>query len=187
MAMSTERPVIAVFGSSQPEPGSQVYEQALAVGRGLADAGFAIATGGYAGTMEAASRGASEAGGHVIGVGAARIEEFRPGGLNQYVDEAIFFETLQERVLHLVRENVGMVVCPGGIGTLSELALAWSFLQVGEIETRPLVLFGEFWQRTMSLLLESQWVAEPDRALLLFADTPAEVVRLIRNHTGSHS
>lgn len=173
-------PVISVFGSSAPRPGSAGYAQAQMVGRLLAEAGFAVATGGYAGTMEAVSQGAAEAGGHVIGVGSAQIERFRAGGLNRWVREGIRYETLEERVLHLVRYNDGIIVLPGGIGTLSELSLAWSFLQVGEMAPRPLVLVGEIWQETMRALLRSEYVREPHAALLRFAGDAEEAVALLK-------
>lgn len=172
--------VISVFGSSAPQPGSGAYAQARTVGRLLAEAGFAVATGGYVGTMEAASQGAAEAGGHVIGVGSAQIERFRPGGLNRWVTEGIRYESLEERVLHLVRYNDGIIVLPGGIGTLSELSLAWSFLQVGEIPPRPLVLVGEIWRETTQALLHSEYVRAPHAALLHFAAGPEEAVAQIK-------
>jgi uncharacterized protein (TIGR00730 family) len=174
-------PVISVFGSSAPKPGSESYDQAQTVGRLLAEAGFAVATGGYVGTMEATSRGAAEAGGHVIGVGCAQIERFRPGGLNSWVIEGVHYETLQDRVLHLVRYNDGIIVLPGGIGTLSELSLAWSFLQVGEIAPRPLVLIGKIWEDTMRALLRSEYVREPHAALLRFAGGAAEAVAILKD------
>lgn len=185
--MTEKAKTISVFGSSAPRPGDETYEAARDVGRLLAEAGFAVATGGYAGTMEAVSRGAAEAGGHVIGVGAQRIEQFRPGGLNQWVQEAVYYDTLQERVLHLVRNNDGMVVLPGGIGTLSELALAWSFLQVGEIEQRPLVLLGDIWQETMEAFIRSEFVREPHAALLYYADDPEEAVAFVGRNAGGVS
>ena len=182
--MTVSKRTISVFGSSAPRPGDETYDLARAVGRLLAEAGFAVATGGYAGTMEAVSRGAAEAGGHVIGVGAQRIEQFRPGGLNEWVVEEVQYETLQERVLHLVRNNDGMIVLPGGIGTLSELALAWSFLQVGEIDARPLVLLGEIWQETMDAFIRSEFVREPHADLLYYASDPEEAVAFIRQEVG---
>lgn len=172
----SERPTIAVFGSSRPRPGSDAYVQAVTMGRLLAEAGFAVATGGYEGTMAAISQGAAEAGGHVVGVGCTRIESYRGAKLNPYVVEAVLYDTLTERLLHLVRHNHGMVVMPGGIGTLSELALSWSLLQVGEIEPRPLVLLGDLWQQTLDAFLESDWLDGPDRSLLSLAQTPEEVV-----------
>lgn len=183
--MTEKVKTISVFGSSAPRPGDETYEVARSVGRLLAEAGFAVATGGYAGTMEAVSRGAAEAGGHVIGVGAQRIEQFRPGGLNAWVMEEVYYDTLQERVLHLVRHNDGMIVLPGGIGTLSELALAWSFLQVGEIGERPLVLLGGIWQETMAAFIRSDFVRPPHAALLYYADDPGEAVAFVREKVGA--
>lgn len=182
----TEPPrTISVFGSSAPRPSDETYEVARTVGRLLAEAGFVVATGGYSGTMEATSRGAAEAGGHVIGVGAHRIEQFRPGGLNEWVIEEVQYETLQDRVLHLVRYNDGMIVLPGGIGTLSEMALAWSFLQVGEIDTRPLVLLGDLWQETMETFIRSEFVEVPHAALLHYADSPQDAVAFIQNRVSA--
>ncbi|HSM57156.1 MAG TPA: LOG family protein [Candidatus Sulfomarinibacteraceae bacterium] len=174
------RGLISVFGSSKPRPGSAAYEQAREVGKLLADAGFAVATGGYSGTMAAVSQGAASEGGHVVGVGCKRIELFRPGGLNEWVVEAVQYETLQDRLLHLVTHNDGMIVLPGGIGTLSELALAWSLLQVKEIEPRPLVLLGEIWRDTMQTFIRSEYVPEPHATLLHYADTPQDAVGVIQ-------
>ncbi len=185
--MTERHKTISVFGSSSPRPGNETYDLARTVGRLLAEAGFAVATGGYAGTMEAVSRGAAEAGGHVIGVGAQRIEQFRPGGLNDWVMEEVQYETLQERVLHLVRRNDGMIVLPGGIGTLSELALAWSFLQVGEIDRRPLVLLGDIWRETMEAFIHSKFVREPHAALLHYAGNPEEAVAFVREKVDAPS
>ncbi|MFW6042235.1 MAG: LOG family protein [Chloroflexota bacterium] len=177
---NSTRGLISVFGSSKPQPGSAAYEQAREVGKRLADAGFAVATGGYSGTMAAVSQGAASGGGHVVGVGCKRIEQFRPGGLNEWVVEAVQYETLQERLLHLVMHNDGMIVLPGGIGTLSELALAWSFLQVKEIESRPLVLLGEIWRETMQTFIRSEYVPEPHATILHYANTPQDAVSVIQ-------
>ncbi|MDT8306367.1 MAG: LOG family protein [Anaerolineae bacterium] len=173
------QPTIAVFGSSRPPRGSDAYNLALTLGRHLATAGYAVATGGYEGTMAAVSEGAAAAGGHVIGVGCSRIEGFRGASFNPFVVEPILYETLTERLLHLVRHNDGMVVLPGGIGTLSELALAWSLLQVGEIEHRPLVLLGDLWPQTLQAFLATGWLSDGDRSLLTFAATPEQVVAAI--------
>lgn len=170
------RGIISVFGSSRPQPGSAAYEQARTVGTLLAEAGFAVATGGYTGTMAAVSDGAASAGGHVIGVGCTQIERFRPGGLNQWVVEAIHYETLRERLYHLVVENDGMITLPGGVGTLSEMALAWSLLQVGEVNRRPLVLLGDIWRDAMEAFIHTDFVSEDHAQLLRYAKTPEEAV-----------
>lgn len=178
----TDRPqrrVVSVFGSARPEPGSASYEQARAVGRLLAERGIVVATGGYTGTMAAVSDGAAGAGGHVIGVGSRQIEKFRPGGLNQWVVEAIHYETLRDRLYHLVVENDGMIALPGGVGTLSEISLAWSFLQVGEVQPRPLVLLGDVWRETMKAFIRAEYVPEQHAALIRLAKTPEEAVAFI--------
>ncbi|MFQ5419214.1 MAG: LOG family protein [Anaerolineae bacterium] len=172
---------IAVFGSGRPSPGSPAYEVARETGRQLAESGFAVATGGYDGTMSGVSQGAAEAGGHVIGVGSRQIERFRPGGLNEWVKEAIMYDTLADRLLHLVRHNDGMIALPGGIGTLSELALAWSFLQVGEIEKRPFVLIGKTWETTIQAAFNPDYIRRKHLGLLQFVATPSEAVTLVAN------
>jgi uncharacterized protein (TIGR00730 family) len=175
-----ESRLISVFGSSAPLPGSPAYELAREVGASLARAGFAVATGGYAGTMAAVSQGAAEQGGRVVGVGCERIEAFRGAGFNRWVGEAISYETLTDRLLHLVRNNDGMVVLPGGVGTLSEFALAWSLLQVGELERRPLVLVGPIWRAAMAPLVTSPYVGQKTAAILIYASTPVEVVEQLK-------
>jgi uncharacterized protein (TIGR00730 family) len=171
--------IITVFGSSRPQPDSAAYREALTVGRLLAEAGYAVATGGYMGTMEAVSRGAAEAGGHVIGVTSAQIETFRPIPPNRWVKEEIRKELLRDRVAHLVMENDGMIVLPGGIGTLSEMALAWSLMQVGDIGQRPLVLLGPTWRDTLTTFFDADYIRAQDYSLLQFADTPETAVGLI--------
>ncbi len=168
--------VISVFGSSAPQPGSAAYEEARQVGRLLAEAGFAVATGGYSGTMTAVSQGASEAGGHVIGVTSAQIERFRPLGPNQWVAEEIKYESLRDRLMHLVLRNDGMITLPGGIGTLSEMALAWSFLQVGEVEERPFALLGDMWREGVQALYRPEYMRQENLDLLFFADSAETAV-----------
>jgi uncharacterized protein (TIGR00730 family) len=148
----------------------------------LAQRGFAVATGGYSGTMTAVSQGAAEAGGHVIGVTSDQIEQFRPLGPNQWIQEEIRYPALQERLIHLVRNNDGMIVLPGGIGTLSEMALAWSYLQVGELSARPLVLLGAHWQEVINGFIDPLYVRPDHLQLLHFAGTPLDAVDFVANH-----
>jgi uncharacterized protein (TIGR00730 family) len=173
--------VISVFGSSRPQPESVRYEEARKVGRLLAEAGYAVATGGYMGTMAAVSQGAGEAGGHVIGVTADRIEAFRlEGKPNPWVNEEIRYSTLQERVMHLVLHNDGMIALPGGIGTLSEMALAWSLLQVGELPPRPLVLLGEAWPTMLKAYSNADYINAEHMDLLYLVDSSdAAVARIV--------
>ena len=171
--------IISVFGSSAPGPGSADYEMARDLGRRLAKAGFTAQTGGYVGVMEAVSRGANEAGGHVIGVTCAQIEQFRPIGANAWVKEEIRHETLRDRVIHLVERCDGIVVMPGGIGTLSELALAWNFVQVGEMPGKPIIPVGGLWQRTLAAFIDTAYVHPQHVELLKPVRTPTEAVEVL--------
>jgi uncharacterized protein (TIGR00730 family) len=175
--------LISVFGSALPGPGSEPFEQARLVGQLLAQNGFAVATGGYGGTMTAVSQGAAEAGGHVIGVTSDQIEQFRPLGPNRWVMEEIRYKSLQERLLHLVTQNEGMIVLPGGIGTLSEMALAWSFLQVGEMGARPFAMLGALWPQTVQAFFDPLYIKQVHMDLLYFADSPqSAVAHMVQHH-----
>jgi uncharacterized protein (TIGR00730 family) len=180
--MSTS-PVVSVFGGASVRPGDPAYAQAERLGGLLAGAGYTVMTGGYSGTMEAASKGAKEAGGHVIGVTAAIFEVAgRRPGPNAYVDQVIRHETLRERVYHLVARCDAAVALPGGIGTLSEVALTWSLLQVGEIAPKPFVLVGEMWRDVLAHFYgDGAYVREASMALMRFARTPEDVLSLLKD------
>ncbi len=144
---------ITIFGSSQPKAGSPRYEEAITVGRAIAQAGWTVVSGGYRGTMEAVSRGAREAGGHTIGVTTAH---FNPKGLkaNQYVLEEIQMQSYAERLLKLTEMSDGYVVLRGGSGTLNELFHVWELVKNGSLPNRPIVLFGDHWNRIITRLAE---------------------------------
>ncbi len=171
--------IISVFGSHAPQPGSVDYEMGREVGRRLAEAGYAVATGGYGGIMAAVSQGTAEAGGVVIGVTSRQVEKSRPVELNRWVQKETRYETLLERVEHLVKYNQGIIVLPGGIGTLLELALAWSLMQVKEIQPRPLILLGQMWEDTLGAFINPKYVAERHIAFLFQVWTPAEAVDVL--------
>lgn len=172
---------ITVFGSASPQPGQPVYEEARRLGELLARAGHTVITGGYMGTMEAASRGAAEAGGHVIGITCQQIEDWRAAKHNPWVLEERKFPTLQERLYSLVENCDAAIALPGGIGTLDEIVTMWSQMQTACIPTRPLILIGAGWQRTITALLEAQdeHIRPAHRELLTFAeDVDGAVLRL---------
>ena len=171
--------LISVFGSSMPHPGSADYEAARDLGRRLAQAGFAVQTGGYAGVMEAASRGANEAGGHVVGVTCAPFETSDSVEPNAWVKAVVRQPSLRDRVFYLAANCDGIVVMPGGVGTLSELALAWSLVQVKEIPPKPIVLVGGLWQRTLAAFVDRAYVYPQHAALLTLVRTPAEAVNVL--------
>ena len=135
-------PLISVFGSSRIGEPSEAFQQAYELGTALARAGFAVATGGYSGVMEAVSRGASEAGATVFGVVARSL----PGRSNPWVEHELVVETWEQRLFQLITVGDGYVACPGATGTLVELAVAWEMMSKGLLDRRPLVALGEFWR-----------------------------------------
>jgi len=140
--MKRRAKIITVFGSSRPQWGDLHYAQARALGTELARQGFVVCTGGYAGVMEAVSRGAKEAGGRTLGITSAFFAS-RP---NPWVDQEIRVKTWQERLFELVKRGQGYVVCRGGTGTLVELAVVWESFNKGVMGRRPVVAMGDFWE-----------------------------------------
>ncbi len=172
----SKQKVICVFGSGGPQPSSADYENARLMGQLLAEAGFTVQTGGYGGIMAAASQGANEAGGHVIGITCTTIEQFRQASPNSWLKEVIKKETLQERLLYLVNNCDGAIVMPGGIGTLSELSLIWSLVQTDEIAPCPLITVGELWQHSLAAFIDNNYVRPIHQNLLTITQTPNEAI-----------
>lgn len=162
---------ITVFGGSKPVVGEDAYNDAFYLGQLLGAKGHTVLTGGYIGTMEAVSRGAAEAGGHVIGITCDEIEAWRPVAPNRWVMEEMRFPTLRQRLYALIDNCDGAIALPGGIGTLAEVAAFWSQSQVNSKLTRPLILIGDGWKQTFDSFHTSlnEYVASSDRELLTFA------------------
>jgi uncharacterized protein (TIGR00730 family) len=175
----TKGSVAVVFGSNSPKEGDLDYAAARQLGYALAQAGYVVATGGYFGTMEATSRGAKEAGGHVIGVTTSIFDGVRLHP-NAYLDEEIKHPSLFQRLHHLVTMADVWVALPGGIGTLSEVALTWSLMQVGEMPRQPFVLVGEQWRKTIGEFSNDYYVRPQYRDLLRYATDVAQVVELLK-------
>lgn len=172
---------VTVFGGAAPKAGEPAYEEALLLGRLLGEAGHTVLTGGYIGTMEAVSRGASQAGGHVIGVTCEEIEAWRGVKANQWVAEEIRFATLHERLLALVTECDAAMALPGGIGTLAEISVMWNNMYIDALPQRPLILIGAGWQSVIESFNQSltAYVTEKCRQMLTLApDVPAAVAAL---------
>ena len=167
--------IVTIFGGAKCGEECEEYVQALRVGRLLAEAGFTICTGGYLGVMEAASRGAHERGGRVLGV---VMNQFRAEP-NRYLTDKVASAHFYERLQNLIVRSVGFVAIRGGAGTVTELSLVWNKLQTRVIEPRPLVLLGACWPPVIDSLREHLVVSEQDVALLDFAATPEEAVRVI--------
>jgi uncharacterized protein (TIGR00730 family) len=174
--------IISVMGGSAPQPGSEAYDEAYLLGKLLAEAGYAVATGGYTGIMEAASKGAAEAGGHVIGVTTEALNawELRDLKPNPWVKEEIRFPTLRDRLYHLVTFSDGVIALRGGIGTLSEISLAWSLMQVGEMTVRPLILVGQPWHDLLTAFYaDGAYIRTEDMDLFKCVSTPQDVIPLL--------
>ncbi|NUM49307.1 MAG: LOG family protein [Anaerolineales bacterium] len=172
---------ITVFGASQPQPGDLTYEQAFLLGKLLGQEGFTVLTGGYMGTMEAVSRGAAEAGGHTIGVTCEEIETWRKAKANPWVKEEWKKVTLKDRLHTLVEACDAALALPGGIGTLAEIAIYWSDLQVGILSPRPLILIGPGWRATFETFIQTQatYIRPEYRPLVTFANDVEEAVSLL--------
>ena len=167
---------VAVFGSSEPVPGDPIYEAARKVGELLARAGYRVATGGYGGVMEAASRGAREAGGGTIGVTCSIFSDRRP---NEFVDEIVPTDDLHERQRRLIEASSGFVVLPGKSGTLAELTLLWALHRAGSLTSSPVVLLGAGWVHFLRHLVASGMI-EPDQlAITRAVATPEEAVAAV--------
>jgi len=147
----SEELVVTVFGSSRPREGEADYEEARVLGRALAKHGFAVCSGGYAGVMEAVSRGAKESGGKTYGVTA---EFFKTAKTNRWIDVEVRKNSWEERLFELIRFANGFVACKGGTGTLVELAVVWEMLNKSVMTGKPVSVLGNFWEPVLERVRE---------------------------------
>lgn len=174
---------ISVFGGSQPKEGDAAYAEAYALGKMLAEHGHVVLNGGYIGTMEAVSRGASEVGGHVIGVTCQDIEDWRGVGVNRWVKEEIKKKTLIERLQVIIEASDAAIALPGGPGTLTEIMLTWNLMIVESRRRSPLILVGDGWQSVFAQVFEKlgKYTPESQRNLLQFAADVETAVKRLEN------
>jgi uncharacterized protein (TIGR00730 family) len=154
---------VTVFGGAQPKEDSEAYAEARELGKLLVERGHSVLTGGYMGTMEAVSRGASEAGGHVIGVTCIDIEEWRGTAPNHWVKEERRKKSLIERLQALIEGCEAAIALPGGAGTLAEISLMWNLMIVESLPPRPLILVGSGWQSTFDQFFKEFYTYMPIR------------------------
>jgi uncharacterized protein (TIGR00730 family) len=174
-----ENALVAVFGSSEPRPGEPAYALARRVGELLARAGYGVITGAYGGVMEAASRGAREAGGRTVGVPCAIFAGRSP---NAFLDETIASRDLYDRSRELIERARAYVVLPGRAGTLSELTLLWALNRAGCLDRRPVVLLGDAWGPLLDLLDRSRMLEDGQKRVTSVAASPEEAVLRIARH-----
>ena len=180
--------IVTVFGSSLPGEGSTAYVEAQRLGRLLAEAGYAVCNGGYAGLMEASARGAREAGGHTMGITCV----IWPRPANAYIVEEFRTQSFPERLMTLIERGDAYVVLPGGTGTLAELALTWEMMNKGTLSKtvggrKPVLVMAPYWQPVIDCLRQEgqlrngdpNWVAAAMDIVTLI-NTPEQAVEHLR-------
>ncbi|MFC6152602.1 TIGR00730 family Rossman fold protein [Nocardioides yefusunii] len=180
-ALADLGPAISVFGSARTKVDHPWYAMGEQLGRELVEAGFAVMTGGGPGAMEAANKGASQAGGVSVGLG---IELPFEAGLNSWVDKGINFRYFFARKTMFVKYTQGFVVLPGGVGTLDELFEAVTLVQTGTVTSFPIVLLGvDYWSGLVDWirdqLLGNGMIGEKDLDLMVLTDDVSEAVRIM--------
>ena len=181
-SLDFDHPCVTVFGSARFPAGHEYYERARGIGAALAAAGYAVITGGGPGIMEAANRGAREAGGRSIGCNIVLPGEQNP---NPYLDEFVEFDHFFVRKLMLVKYSCAFVVMPGGFGTLDEVFETLTLMQTETIATFPVIAVGgRYWERLREFVVDSlvgeETISPEDLDLLSSAETPEEVVAIVR-------
>ena len=178
------QPCVTVFGSARFQEGHRYYDLAREVGAELAKAGYAVMTGGGSGIMEAANRGAREAGGLSIGCNITLPREQKP---NKYLDRFIQLDHFFVRKVMLVKYSSAFVVMPGGFGTLDEAFEIATLMQTNKLEHFPLVAVGsDFWAELIDFARDTlvrEGTLSPEEARFIhIVDTASDVVRLVREN-----
>jgi uncharacterized protein (TIGR00730 family) len=181
-ALAELGPAVSVFGSARTAPEDAVYAMAEKVGAALVHAGYAVITGGGPGAMEAANKGARDAGGTSVGLG---IELPFEQGLNRYVDLGVNFRYFFARKTMFVKYASGFIVLPGGFGTLDELFEAVTLVQTRKVTRFPIVLIGtSYWGGLLDWLrqtaAEAGTISAADIDLLHLTDDVEEAVQIVR-------
>lgn len=180
-ALAEVGPAVSVFGSARVLRHHPDYLLGERIGRGLVEAGYAVITGGGPGIMEAANKGASQAGGLSVGLG---IELPFEQGMNAWVDLGVNFRYFFARKTMFVKYAQGFIVLPGGFGTFDELFEALTLVQTHKVTEFPIVLVGrEYWQGLLDWLRgpvrERGMIGDVELGLLTVVDDPDEAVRIV--------
>jgi uncharacterized protein (TIGR00730 family) len=160
---------VAVLGSARLDEDAPAWSTAVELGRRLAEGGATVVTGGYQGLMAAVSRGAHEAGGHVVGLTMSAWTSLRP---NEWVAEARASDDYGARLRALLDMDA-VVALDGGVGTLSELAVVWAAAQT-EPSAPAIIVLGDAWPKLLEAFRDELVIDERDLALVHVAATPAE-------------
>jgi len=180
--LSGIEPAVSIYGSARIQPGDKLYAQTEEIARRLGELGFSIVTGGGPGVMEAANKGAHEAGVTSIGLNIELPEE-QP--CNPYANRSITFRHFFVRKVMLVKYTTAFLIMPGGLGTLDELTEVLTLIQTRKIKPFPVILFdSQFWKGFLDWLrnpvLANGYVSEEDFNLLRICDTPDAVIEAVQ-------
>ena len=173
--MSNSRTIV-IFVSAKSEPSSLNYRWAYDLGKRLAQAGYALANGGYGGSMAAASQGAHEAGVCTIGV---TCSAFGRSGANQWIEKEIQTHDLYERLKTLIGLGDAYVVLPGSTGTLLELAACWELMNKGFLPRVPIICLSDYWKPIRDTIVN---FGETTDQCLHFAETIDDVIQILSEH-----
>ena len=177
-------PAVTVFGSARVKEDDPQYQLARDIGKMLAEEGISVLTGGGPGIMEAANRGAFEAGGQSVGLNIELPFEQQP---NRYVRKSITFDYFFVRKVMLVKYANAFVILPGGFGTMDELFEAITLIQTGKMLPFPTILvdsgyWGGLVDWVRARMLESGYISENDMNFLRVVDTAEEVLSVIKEY-----
>jgi uncharacterized protein (TIGR00730 family) len=180
--LSGIEPAVTIYGSARIKSGEELYEQTALIARRLGELGFSIITGGGPGVMEAANKGAREAGVTSVGLNIQLPEEQT---VNPYATKSITFNHFFIRKVMLVKYAIAFIIIPGGLGTLDEMTEVLTLMQTHKIRPFPVVLFqGQYWEGFLSWLkntvLARGFISEEDFSHLRVSDHPEEVVETVQ-------
>ena len=182
--LSKIKHAVSIFGSSRTKPDDPYYQKAEHLARLLAEKGFSVITGGGPGVMEAANKGAAEAGGRSVGMNIRLPFEQKP---NPYANISIDYKYFFTRKVMFVKYAMAYVVLPGGFGTMDELFEALTLIQTKRIKSFPVILMGsEYWKGLIDWLrktvLHDNKISSADLELVQIIDDPEEAVKYIQKY-----
>lgn len=181
--LSSLEPAVTIFGSSRSKPGDKYYSMAEQLGNLLAKEGYTIITGGGPGTMEAANKGALEAGGQSVGLNIVLPFEQK---LNPYTNIHINFRYFFVRKVMFVKYAMSYVIFPGGFGTMDELFESLTLIQTDKMKPFPVILVGsDYWGGLLNwindTMLRENMILPEDKAIFTLVDSPGDAVEIIKN------
>jgi len=181
--LSGIQPAVTIYGSARIKPDDELYKQTVEIARGLGKLGFSIVTGGGPGVMEAANKGALEAGAASVGLNIKLPEEQVP---NVYTTKSLSFDHFFVRKIMLVKYATAFIMMPGGLGTIDELTEVLTLMQTHKIKPFPIVLFDvDYWNGLLDWLhscaLARGYVSHEDFALLRVCSTPHRAISIVQN------